>query len=128
MKLFSSVLVLLAVLPCAAQAGTLVTSNDGGAGVLLEQVLTQRTRPLFAAVRSPGGTFGPLRELTPPTYFDDQQVALDDTGGAVAVWTQFDALGFPGRILVATRKPGMRFGRPGALYRGRFVEPPLLAL
>src|SRR2546427_1553492 len=114
MRVLSSVLALLAVLPSAAEARTVIASNETGSEVLLEQVLQQQTQPLFAAIRSPSGSFGPLRVLTPPD-FNSQQVAMDDAGGAVAMWYRIETQSAAARVLVATRPPGGRFCRPKAL-------------
>src|SRR4051812_42695349 len=126
-----SVLVALAALPCVAQAHTQLGGNEGGAGALLEQVLNQRTRPLYASIRRPNGAFGPLRPISPAYYnFYNQQVGVDDAGGAVAVWSQFDQWapsGPPPRVFAAVRPPGGRFGPQQLLARGVDYDAPLLA-
>jgi hypothetical protein len=125
-----SVLAALAALPCVASGHTQIVSNESGAGALIEQVLTQRTRPLYASIRRASGAFGPLRPISPAYYyFDHQQVAADDAGGAVAIWSRFRAEGTPGpRLFVALRPPGGRFGPPRLLARDADYEPPLLAV
>ena len=129
-RILCSVLAALAALPCVAQGRTELASNESGTGALIEQVLTQRSRPLYASIRQASGAFGPLRPIYPPHYyFENQQVAADDAGGAVALWTRFHIDGSPPpRLLVATRPPGGRFGRPQLLARDIDYDPPLLAL
>jgi hypothetical protein len=129
-RILCSALAALAALPCVAQGRTQLASNETGAGALIEQVLTQRTRSLYASLRTPSGAFGPLRPISAPYYyFADQQVAVDDAGGAVAIWSRIHSGGTPDpRVLAASRRPGGRFGRPRLLARDADYEPPLLAV
>jgi hypothetical protein len=129
-RILCSVLAAFAALPCAAQGVTQLASNESGGGVLVEQVLTQRTRPLYASIRTASGAFGPLRPIYPSHYyFGNQQLAVDDAGGAVAIWTRFHIDGSPPpRLLVASRSPGGRFGRPRLLARDVDYDPQLLAV
>ena len=130
-RILCSLLATLAALPsAAADAHTQLATSETGGGALLEQILTQRTRPLFASIRAPNGVFGPLRPIYPARYyFENQRVAVDDAGGAVAIWTRLDGDGSPPpRVLVATRRPGERFGPPRILGRDVDYDAPLLAV
>jgi hypothetical protein len=103
----------------SASGYTALTGNDGHDQVLLQQVLGQETRSLFASARTPDGHFGPLRAISPPYHFLDQIAGLDDAGGAVALWTRERGGNTEeGDVLVAERPPGGRFGRPRNLTPG----------
>lgn len=66
-RILSIVLVALAVVvPGEASGRVLADSNEAGDAVVLEQVLTQRTRSLLAASRTAKGPFGPGARHLPP--------------------------------------------------------------
>src|SRR4051794_31315071 len=99
-----------------AGARTELAGNERGTQVLLDQVLSQPTRPLFAMVRPARGHFGRLRPISGKRSATGQEVAVDGRGGAVAVWRR---VAFSGRetsdLVAAARPPGGRFGRPHLL-------------
>jgi hypothetical protein len=118
----------LVVLTPPACGVTLVASNGNGDGVVLEQVLNQRTRSLFATTRAADGQFGPLRAISRPSYVDGQSVGVDDGGGAVAAWQRVDGEDGPYDVMVAIKRPGARFGKPRRLGSAHRLDQVRLAV
>jgi DNA-binding transcriptional ArsR family regulator len=109
-------------------AYTGVATNDAGARVVLQQVLEQRTRPLFAAVADPGQPFGRSAAISPAYYFTEQQAVVDPTGGMVAAWKRMDPQGTDfGQVVAAIRAPSGGFGRPVQLSSDNKAEAVTLA-
>jgi hypothetical protein len=99
-----------------ASARTELAGNERGDQILLDQVLSQTTRPLFAAIRPAGRRFDRLRPISGKFSAMRQEIAMDGRGGAVAVWRRTERSGRETSDLVAAvRPPGGRFGRPHLL-------------
>src|SRR3954470_15003151 len=111
-----------AALPAAsADASTTLATNPAGDQVLVYQVRGQTGRSLYASVREPGGSFGPLRAIAPPPGVFEPQAFVDDAGGAVVAWQRLDSLYGGGNVLAVgatVRAPGGRFGPPAKLQEG----------
>ncbi len=76
---------LLVLTPGAADGWAGIVSNGRGDQVLIEHVLGQHTRPLFAATRTSTGAFGPLLPITGAGGSYDVSAVVDDAGGSLLV-------------------------------------------
>jgi hypothetical protein len=93
-----------------------LASNARGDQVLLDQVLGQHNRPLFATAREPGGSFAALAPISPATDVGQRHAVVDEAGGAVAAWSTLPSEFTPSTpVYVATRPPGGQFGAPREL-------------
>jgi hypothetical protein len=91
-RILSIVLVALAVVvPGEASGRVLADSNEAGDAVVLEQVLTQRTRSLLAASRTAKGPFGQARAISRPSFPEGQDVGVDEAGDAVLAWKRIQS-------------------------------------
>jgi hypothetical protein len=97
----------------AARAAVVLAGNSRGDQVLVQRVLDQRTRPLYAATRAPGGAFGPLSPLTSAGRPFIPNATVDDNGGAIAAISALDPFGVqPAVSQIAIQTPGASFAAP----------------
>jgi hypothetical protein len=91
-----------------------VAMAPGGTAVVVWYRAEGIYNRIQAAVRPPGGAFGPVQTLSGAGQGAfDPQVAMDANGGAVAVWRRSDGVRF--RIETATAPPAGPFGSPQVL-------------
>ena len=87
---------------------------------------------VLAVSRKPGGRFGRTRIIHSGGYSPDIELdlAIDAKGGATIAWTRVPEEGlaapFDPALLVSTRRPGSRFGKPRLL--DRHAATPKLAI
>ena len=99
-----------------------LAQNENGDSTLLFDILAQR-RPAQATSSAPGGAFGPPTALTPYGPLENQNVAIDDHGGAVAAWTHVGAFGGgPHEAYASVKPPGGDFGPPQRLFEANQIE------
>src|SRR3954463_4464584 len=119
-KLASTIALVLALaVPAAASAGVDLVGNAHGDQVLLHQLLNHHDRPLFAGTRAAGSAFGPLTPISPGNDVHTPAAAVDDSGGAVAVWEAYPTGSTPGVAVQASiRPPNGKFGPAVELGKG----------
>jgi hypothetical protein len=91
-----------------------VAMAPGGTAVVVWYRAEGIYNRIQAAVRPPGGVFGPVQTLSGAGQGAfDPQVAMDANGGAVVVWRRSDGVRF--RIETAIAPPAGPFGSPQVL-------------
>jgi hypothetical protein len=133
-KLTSTIAVLTAlsgVTAPVALAHVDIASNQRGDQVLVDHVLFQLARrPLYAATRAPGGSYGPLTPITPADASYTGQAFVDDAGGTLAVVRGLTFAGYqptPVAAQLLTRPPDGTFGEDAELPFGDNGTPRLAA-
>jgi hypothetical protein len=110
-----------------ASASVQLKGNERGEVIALGQFLDRDTRPLLAAARAPGGSFGRASEVARPSV-SFPTVAIGEGGHAVAAWSRHSETSATDRIFVAFREPGRPFGAPVQLRRGTQLGTPVVAI
>lgn len=114
----AAAIALLCIAAPTAPAATDLATNAAGDQALLHTVLLQPNRPMYAAQRAMGATFGSPAPIVPAARFARFGVpstVIDDSGGAVTA--SISTAGGKQResVVVSAKPPGGSFGPPQIL-------------